>query len=565
MKRVFHYCLLVAVILLGVGLRFSHLELKAFWQDEIITALFSLGRSYQDLPLDQVVPVSRLLEILTPKIGVSCPDIAQALVRESTHPPLFFCLASQWLQLPLWQDLSLVWVLRGFAAIWGMAAIGAVYGLTRSVFSPGVGLLGAALMAVSPFAVYLSQEARHYSFPLFLVCLALWALVEVFRDVEGGGSLRWLVLLGWMGANLAGFYTHYFFLLVFLAQLFALITLGVWRCPWGRIWPLVGTILLTVGLGVPGLQIFLSYGSRPETDWLQLTNGLAPVYQVLLGWIIFVIALPVEKQPILIKVISLTLTLGLVVFWVRLVFPGTRRLWRSTQGKLHQQYSQRVTRLLVSFLGGIFLQFAGIIYILGKDLTLAPRYNYVYYPAVVVLLAGSVWMLKKYSKFLAILSLLVLGFISAIFVSTDLTFKKPFHPQKIIGDILPQDAAPLVVVVGYNDFQDIALGLSLVWELGNYSERISASYLTFLQRDLQQQDHPILGYKPVWKAISELSEVPAPPFHLWVVAPGLKAPEFPSQLQVSQGNSRTQCQLQTTPEQNVGVVYQHYPCLTISR
>lgn len=559
MKRVFNYGLLVAIISLGAGLRFWHLDWKAFWQDEIVTALFSLGRTYQDVVLDQVVPLSQFMEIFTQKPGITCSQITEALATQSTHPPLFFCLAYQWLALPWGSEVSLVWELRAFAALWGVAAIGAMYGLARAAFSSTVGLIGAGLMAVSPFAVYLSQEARHYTLPLFLVCLALWGLVEMQRDLDQHRSVRWWVLLGWMSANVAGFYTHYFFLLAFVGQLLALMTLGVWRLSWRHLWSLVGGILVTLGLMWPGLAIFLSYGSRPETEWLQLSSPVAPIYQTLLGWLILLITLPVEKQPLLIKIISLALTLIFLIGFVRAIIPGTRRLWRT-------QETHRNTSLLLSFCGWIALEFLAIIYLGGKDLTLAPRYNYVYYPAICTLLAGSLWMLKKYAKAITLVSVFSVGILSSIFVVTDLTFKKPFHPQKIISDILPPDAAPLVVAVGYNDLQDVALGLSLGLELGNHPDRMTSSSLVFLQREQTAEANPILGYRPVWEAISQLQSLPQPPLHLWVVAPGLKAPDFPATLQLrSQSKPPTQCYLETRPPQNVGVTYQHYPCLPLTR
>ena len=43
-----HYLTLAAIVLLGALLRFWHLDLKPLWLDEVITALFSLGRNYYE-------------------------------------------------------------------------------------------------------------------------------------------------------------------------------------------------------------------------------------------------------------------------------------------------------------------------------------------------------------------------------------------------------------------------------------------------------------------------------------------------------------------------------------
>ena len=73
------------------------------------------------------------------------------------------------------------------------------------------------VMAVSPFAVYLSQEARHYTLPMLLVILALLGLYQVQTDLYQR-QFRPGIWLGWVVVNSLGFYVHYFFLLAFVAQ-----------------------------------------------------------------------------------------------------------------------------------------------------------------------------------------------------------------------------------------------------------------------------------------------------------------------------------------------------------
>jgi hypothetical protein len=143
-----HYLMLAGIIALGAILRFWNLDLKPLWLDEVITALLSLGRPYKDVPLEVVLPLSTLQQLFTLQPNVSCPEIAQAVASQSTHPPLFFCLMHQWLSWvePLTQPLS--WKLRALPALFGVSAIAAVYCLNRIAFSPTAGLMGAALMAV---------------------------------------------------------------------------------------------------------------------------------------------------------------------------------------------------------------------------------------------------------------------------------------------------------------------------------------------------------------------------------------------------------------------------------
>ena len=73
------------------------------------------------------------------------------------------------------------WWLRLPSAVAGTLAIPAVARMGRCLWSPRVGLTAAALLAVSPFALYYAQEVRNYAFTiLFASCVlsAAWSLVE---------------------------------------------------------------------------------------------------------------------------------------------------------------------------------------------------------------------------------------------------------------------------------------------------------------------------------------------------------------------------------------------------
>lgn len=226
-----HYLLLTAAIALGALLRFALLNFKALWLDEVITALFSSGHSYKEIPLDQVFSLSQLQRIFTLNYQANCSLIADNLTMESTHPPLFFCLTNQWLNwvgkntipaTPLW-----VWQLRFIPAFFGVAAILAVYLLTRAAFSAKAGLIAAFVMAVSPFGVYLSQEARHYTLPVFLIALSLTAFLKIQKDLFSQQRVKFWVAIAWVVINTIGIYTHYFFSIGMFAQILIIFTIAI--------------------------------------------------------------------------------------------------------------------------------------------------------------------------------------------------------------------------------------------------------------------------------------------------------------------------------------------------
>jgi len=84
------------------------------------------------------------------------------LIRRTAHdnyPPLH--------NLALYAVMKLVgdseWSLRLPSVIFGVANIGAVYWLATLTVGRTAGLIGAALLAISPFHFFYSQEARPYS------------------------------------------------------------------------------------------------------------------------------------------------------------------------------------------------------------------------------------------------------------------------------------------------------------------------------------------------------------------------------------------------------------------
>lgn len=90
-RRIYRYYLILLIIVtVGAILRFSNLGLKPLWLDEVITATFSLGNNYQKFPLDVILNLNQLSEVFTYQHGVSCPQIAENIASQSTHPPLFF-------------------------------------------------------------------------------------------------------------------------------------------------------------------------------------------------------------------------------------------------------------------------------------------------------------------------------------------------------------------------------------------------------------------------------------------------------------------------------------------
>jgi uncharacterized membrane protein len=591
-----HYLALAGLIALGAALRFWHLDLKPLWLDEVLTALLSLGHRYKDVPLEVVFPPSTLQELFTLQPDRSCAEIAQAVATESTHPPLFFCFMHQWLNWvePIAQPLS--WKLRALPALVGTGAIAAIYVLNRIVFSPAAGLMGAAFMAVSPFAVYLSQEARHYTLPVLLIILALLGLMQIQHALYIQKRLPHpVVWLFWGITNSIGCYVHYFFILAFIAQIVTLTGLMYWRrriLPKGS-WVALTLVVSSVGVSyLPWLSVLLGSVGRSETGWLPQPQHFAPLYQTVLAWLSTIVALPVENQPLWIQVpaVLLTIVFGAWVGWHGI--RGLKRLWR-------QQETHLATFTLSCFILCVLLQFMAIIYLLGKDITVAPRYHFVYYPAVCALLGASFTASRlnvgrldagrdgtglgkpevaevkglnqsvkaRVAKIQPATLFLSVCLLSCIFVVSNLAFLKSFHPQQVARDMYVDRGVPIVMVMGYQNFQDVALGLSFALAIDQLHrtnvEGLAEAGFVFL--------HPEQFYASVWQKLSELPALSVPRLNLWVVAPGLRRRQYPQQLalgsaETTPGNANPmRCTIDPSQHYRIGIPYQLYRCVSGSR
>ncbi|MDF5726993.1 MAG: glycosyltransferase family 39 protein [Rhizonema sp. PD38] len=559
-KLSLHYLSLALAIALGALLRFWHLDYKPLWMDEVITAIFSFGKSYNDVPLDVVFPVERLQEVFTFQLGVSCSQIAQNVARYSTHPPLFFCWMYSW--LGLMSPLGKEWVekLRSLPALSGVGAIIVMYFINRTAFTPSAGIIAAGLMAVSPFTVYLSQEARHYTLPMLAVALALLGLIQIQQDLEKRQTVRFWVWLSWAILNSLSFYIHYFCILAFIAQIATLLSLMYWRraniLNKRKIW--LALILSISGVTIsflPWLRVIVNHSNRAETDWLAPANFIAPFYQTLLNWVLMVIILPVEEQPLAVAIVC-GLFMALFGIWVGWqVFKALQQLWSIPSTHL-------ATLTLLNFSVWVLLEFFAIVYFLDKDITAIPRYSFVYYPSFCALLAASIS--KQNSKFI----LLLVGIISCVFVISNLAFQKPFKPEQVAQHMNFEPAVPIMVVMAYRDYQDVALGLSFGLALeplreskvavdkGNFtSVAPSNSPLPASPQFAFFKQSP--DFKSVWQQFSQLSIPATSNLNLWIIGPGRKHHDYPQQVRFA---LKTHCNIDPNQYYRLGVPYQLYRC-----
>ncbi|MGB7412705.1 MAG: glycosyltransferase family 39 protein [Thermosynechococcaceae cyanobacterium] len=555
---------LATTILLGAILRFWNLDLKPLWMDETITALFSLGHSYSEVALGQVQPLAKL-SLLFQWQPTSCAAIAEAIRTQSTHPPLFFCWLHQWLGWVDRFDLSLAWKVRSLPAFLGILAIPAVYRLNRLAFSPSAGLAAALMMAVSPFAVYLSQEARHYTLPMLLLTLSLVGLVLMLQDLCERQVVSPGIWVGWVILNGLGFYTHYFYALAVMAQILTMLGL-TWlyraklpRRAGGVIGLAIAGIVL---IDLPLLPQFIEHLQQPATDWLNLTtsdlNLVTPLLRLLAGFILMVVMLPIEDQSI-----AITIGSGLIM----LLFSGWL-WWRTVRGwvRLWRNAATRLSLLILgSVLSGLLLEYLVVIYGLGKDLTLAFRYNFMLYPLACALISAGLtappaleWEGQQRSRRFANIReqslqrdlplVAAVGLISSVCVVSGLAFLKPFQPGQIVQHL--QTNPPALVVQTYDSWQSVAFGLSLV---ANLPQTEPMLWLFQAPQDIKK-----LVINPTYTTLKSL----------WLFSALSNQAPFPTTFTVQSGaqsSSTSICRSSQKDYQAMNIKYRDYHCVRNAR
>ncbi|MEO1560013.1 MAG: glycosyltransferase, partial [Cyanobacteria bacterium J06632_19] len=340
-SRWFHVLLLLAWLVIGISLRLTNLSGKSPWTDEFSTLVFSLGNSFLGVPLDQVITIDTLLQPLKPNPEAGVRDVLSHLFNESNHPPIYFVLTHLWLQLfPTNAGLVSVWAARLLAAIFGGLSIPAIFGLCWLAFrSRLISHLAAAIMAVSPFGIFLAQEARHYTLAILWVIATLACLTITIRHIHNRTQLPIHIALCWLIVNALGIATHYFFAFTLCAEVFVLM-FTIWKewrnkntvvdkgsfnflnylfgSPWKRIYAVaLGTFMA----GLVWVPIFInnSYGDD-LTDWIQGERvgfaWISPIFQAIAAWITMISLLPVEASQLSVVIAS---GLVMIIFFIWLI------------------------------------------------------------------------------------------------------------------------------------------------------------------------------------------------------------------------------------------------------
>ncbi len=158
---------------LGALLRFATLGAQSYWFDEAQAAH---------------------------ELHLSLGGMLSSMIAVETAPPLYFVLGWAWAQLFGISEIAL----RSLSALTGTALIPVAYLCGRELVSRRAGVLTAAFVAVNPFMVWYSQEAREYMLVAAFCAASLYWFLRAWRE-PSGRTIAW-----WAVFSVLALLTHYF-------------------------------------------------------------------------------------------------------------------------------------------------------------------------------------------------------------------------------------------------------------------------------------------------------------------------------------------------------------------
>ncbi len=146
---------LLAIILIALALRLYNLTYHSLWFDEAISVHWAKQ------------PVPRILEV-----GFT--------LVEDRLPPLYYLMLKGWSGIFGFGESGV----RGLSVAFGVLLVPVTAGIA-ALCNRRVALLSAALIALNPFLIWYSQEARMYAPAVFFGTFSIWAFLQVCKFASG--------------------------------------------------------------------------------------------------------------------------------------------------------------------------------------------------------------------------------------------------------------------------------------------------------------------------------------------------------------------------------------------
>jgi uncharacterized membrane protein len=252
----------LAGLALAAGVRFYHLGLEDFWQDEIHSLFNSAGTRgvVESLPTGTIL---RGLPRYADLTAGSTPLSVWRTMSDDSHPPMYFLLLLGWRGLVGDGEAAV----RTMPVVFSILSIVPLALIAFELRRPRLAGLLTLLSALSYTHTLMGQENRPYSLSLLLVSTSFWLVKRMeTRWGQWSNGARWLHATAYGLIVFLAPMTHYFSVLALMGQgVYALLRLrGAARTAWAL--SVAVAALAFCALWVP--QLLAQRDFIASQDWL---------------------------------------------------------------------------------------------------------------------------------------------------------------------------------------------------------------------------------------------------------------------------------------------------------
>jgi uncharacterized membrane protein len=314
-----------------------------------------------------------------------------------------------------------------------------------------------------------------------------------------------------------------------------------------------------------GILVWLPWLNRVQenglTQWLyREETGLGwidPMLQLMAALVSMLYLLPVQSRSTMVEILSAIGLVGLVLW----TCPKLMRGWKILATQAHLQF---MSQLVAGFVLGAIAVILSVTYLLQMDLPSSLRYNFVYFPGVIVLLAtGLAWgwyqqvplfgfagwrTLSEHNRS-TLAFILIASLVGGLTVTNNLAYQKPHLPDEVAATIHEtlEPSIPTLMAIAHYTHGQTGRMMGIAWELQHrWQVQSAVSYL--LAADQPDQDSALQRIRQV---VMEQSR----PFDLWLV----NVPR-PDDLDRSDFFREEKCVVRSRLHGTDGYKYQRYRC-----
>lgn len=174
------------ILVLASALRIYQINDRDFWYDEAFTGI-AVREKFHDM---------------------------MVMTINDVHPPLYYIFAKYFSAFFGYS----VFGIRLFSAFFGVLGVWALYLFTKELFDRRTALWASLIIAISPFAVQYSQEARMYAMLVFFITIAAFFFVKALKTDRAKYYILWGIFTGLSClTHYMGIIFSFVYLLVFVA------------------------------------------------------------------------------------------------------------------------------------------------------------------------------------------------------------------------------------------------------------------------------------------------------------------------------------------------------------